>query len=166
MRPSSPQARATLKSAFRAALRIAGGGESFQHATRVSAAVLSRYASPTEDLFPPIDVVLDLEADLGSPVVTSALARLAGWRLTPDESSPSGAPHGDGGPAAARPFSSGAPLDCAVSMVRQAGDLLAAAHAAAADGRYSAAERRELAASLHALGAEVLKMHRAIEDAA
>ena len=84
MRSSTDQQRAAIKAGFRHALKAACGGDSFCHATRVSAAQLSRYGSPEYPDFPPADVILDLDLDLGEPSVLAALARLAGCRLTPE----------------------------------------------------------------------------------
>src|SRR5262249_27733332 len=49
---------------------------------------LSRYGSPTESLFAPIDVVADLEAEKREPGVTRVLADLLGYDLVARESRP------------------------------------------------------------------------------
>ena len=88
LRPTTPAARLALKAAVRRALTAAGGGASFQHATRVREAALSKAASPHEDAFLALDVVADLDLDVGDPIVTAELAALQGFRLVPVEAEP------------------------------------------------------------------------------
>lgn len=133
-RPSSPQQRAALKSAFRAALREAGGGESFAHATRVGQPHLSRYGSPDTADFPPVDVVLDLEADLGQPAVTATLAALQGFRLERETA-----------------VAAASPQSAAARIVSGAADAFRCVHEALADGRLTPRERNEVAARLSEL---------------
>lgn len=84
LRPSTPQKRLALKAAFRLGLGRAGGGASFTHATRVKEAALSKYAAAHDsDYFVPLDVALDLDLDLGAPVVLSALAKTQGYDIVP-----------------------------------------------------------------------------------
>ena len=73
---------ALLKAATRHLVRAAGGVE---HApTRVGKSNLSDYGSINKsETYIPIDVVADIEADLGDPRVTRALADLAGYDLVP-----------------------------------------------------------------------------------
>ncbi|WP_051410529.1 phage regulatory CII family protein [Mesorhizobium sp. LNHC221B00] len=75
--------RLDLKAATRAALDMARPTK-FALVTRVDAAALSRYGSPSEpEKFMPIDVVVDLCRDIGSPAIVEELARLLGFRLVP-----------------------------------------------------------------------------------
>lgn len=134
-RPSSAQQRAALKSAFRAALREAGGGESFAHATRVGQPHLSRYGSPDTPDFPPVDVVLDLETDLGQPAVTATLAAMLGFRLERE----------------AAVASSASPQSAAARIVSGAAEAFRCVHEALADGRLTPRERNEVAARLSEL---------------
>ena len=61
-----------------------GGPSCASEITRVDAPRLSRYGAPHEDrTFIPLDVVADLEAFAGDPIVTRCLALMAGFTLTP-----------------------------------------------------------------------------------
>ncbi|WP_180897338.1 hypothetical protein [Martelella soudanensis] len=84
MRPTSEDNRARLKAATRRAIRAAGGGDSFQHVTRVAEAQLSKYGLASEDhaeTFIPVDVALDADLEAGSPIITTAMAQAQGFRL-------------------------------------------------------------------------------------
>lgn len=70
-----------LKAVTRRALDHAGTAVEFQHLTRVNNASLSRYANPDQAEMMPIDIVLDLEREIGHPWVTEALAQLQGFEL-------------------------------------------------------------------------------------
>lgn len=73
-----------LKTAFRALAKACGGLEAAAMETRVGDTQLQRYQSPHEpEAFAPVDVIADLEREAGRPVVTRALARLAGHVLFP-----------------------------------------------------------------------------------
>lgn len=82
IRPTSDHERIALKAVTRRALQMAGGPDSFSQATRVKTAALSKYGAGQEEAsFLPIDVALDLDRDIGTPVVTEALASALGYRL-------------------------------------------------------------------------------------
>ena len=70
-----------LKAAFRRLTKAVGGQESAASVTRVDYQRIGRYARPTEPSFAPIDVVADLEADLGNPMITRVLADMQGYIL-------------------------------------------------------------------------------------
>lgn len=70
-----------LKAAARALVKKAGGQESAAMVTRASHQTLSRYGLPDDVTFMPVDVVADLEADVGNPIITRMLADLAGYLL-------------------------------------------------------------------------------------
>ncbi|UJX46624.1 phage regulatory CII family protein [Xanthobacter sp. YC-JY1] len=72
-----------LKGATRRLVEACGGVESAAAATRTGFQALSKYGRPQEPFFAPIDVVADLEADAGVPLVTRALAALCGHVLVP-----------------------------------------------------------------------------------
>lgn len=75
-----------LKAAFRRLVVMAGGGNEAAAQTRVAQQGLDRYGSAApehEDRFAPVDVIADLEAACGEPVVTRRLAELAGYVLSP-----------------------------------------------------------------------------------
>lgn len=68
-----------LKNATRRLIKTAGGVEGAAYVTRVGKTVLSDYQSlDRPSHFMPIDVAADLEADTGKPIVTQALAQIAG----------------------------------------------------------------------------------------
>ncbi|MCX5495398.1 hypothetical protein OSH11_11830 [Kaistia dalseonensis] len=71
-----------LKAATRRLVDACGGQESAASITRVSHQTISRYrlADRAED-FIPADVLLDLEADAGDPIVTRQLAARQGWTI-------------------------------------------------------------------------------------
>ena len=82
LRPTTADERRQIKAATRRLSKLAGGAESACHVTRVGAPTLSKYGSLEHtEHFMPADVILDMEKDIGSPVVTAALAGLAGYRL-------------------------------------------------------------------------------------
>lgn len=73
-----------VKAAFRLLVQEAGGPVAAAKITRVSDTMLSNYGNPNnEDCFAPIDVVADLEAEVGTPIVTCKLADLMGFDLVP-----------------------------------------------------------------------------------
>ncbi len=72
-----------LKAAFRRLTKAVGGQESAASITRVDYQRIGRYGRAHEAMFAPIDVVADLEADAGCPMVTRAMADLQGYLLIP-----------------------------------------------------------------------------------
>ncbi|WP_065091615.1 phage regulatory CII family protein [Rhizobium leucaenae] len=84
MRSISDKEGLTLKAATRRALTMAGGGDSFQHVTRVSAAQLSKYSGQAEEKsFMPIDVAVEADIEANSPIILSAMAEILGYQLVP-----------------------------------------------------------------------------------
>jgi len=76
----------SLKATFRRLVILVGGGNEAAAQTRVGQQALDRYGSVSaehEDRFAPIDVIADLEAACGEPIVTRKLAELAGHVLSP-----------------------------------------------------------------------------------
>lgn len=70
-----------LKAFTRALIEKAGGLEAAATRTRVGKSQLHEYGNPDKRDFIPIDVVADLEADVGEPIVSRALAHTAGFAL-------------------------------------------------------------------------------------
>lgn len=121
---------AELKAATKRAVQIAGGPVSFAFATRVEAPALSKYVGRDyADAFMPVDVVADLEADIGAPLVTEHLARLSGYRLV-RAGEGAGADTGRGLPD----------IGLLARIAKEANDVVQAMAEAAEDGRYDAAE--------------------------
>jgi len=78
MRPHSPAVYAGLKSAFRRLLRECGDLREASQVTRVGKTMLAEYGSMNHpDTYPPADVIADLEAHVGAPIVSRQLVRLA-----------------------------------------------------------------------------------------
>lgn len=71
----------TLKAAFRRLVDACGGCESAAAVTRASFQTLSKYGRPQEPVYAPVDVIADLEADAGDPLVSRVLAGLTGHVL-------------------------------------------------------------------------------------
>ena len=72
-----------LKAAFRRLTKTVGGQESAAGVTRVDYQRIGRYGRAHEAMFAPVDVVADLEADAGEPLVTRVMADLQGYLLVP-----------------------------------------------------------------------------------
>lgn len=129
VRPTSDADRVKLKRAFHLLVELAGGVSLAENVTRVRAAALSKFGSLSDEQFAPIDVVLDLERSVGSPVVTNLLAEMQGYRTAR-------------GPAAS---GAGAPgLEDLARLVRESADVTTAFAAAAIDGRFDPHEVREI----------------------
>lgn len=74
---------AALKGAFRDLVQAAGGNVRAARVSRADGGRISRYGAPHEGMHAPIDVVADLEQDIGDPIVTRQLADIAGYVLVP-----------------------------------------------------------------------------------
>ncbi|MBE0530259.1 MAG: hypothetical protein IH626_05485 [Rhodospirillales bacterium] len=73
-----------LKAAFRELTKAAGGQEAAAAVSRLKSHVtIGRYGRIQDAEFAPIDVVADLEAEIGEAPVTRALAALAGLIVIP-----------------------------------------------------------------------------------
>lgn len=71
-----------IKAAFRQLTKLCGGLEAAALDTRVGKSSLGNYGNVNmPDEFAPADVIADLEAAVGEPVVTRALAKAAGYQL-------------------------------------------------------------------------------------
>jgi len=85
MRPTSQEERRDLKATVGRLLRQVGASNVAKE-SRVGEAHLSRYASPREKEFMPLDVVADVERMAGYPLVTEFMAQMSGFRLVQNES--------------------------------------------------------------------------------
>lgn len=77
----------SIKSATEASYTLGGGVTAFPDLTRVNVSTLSKYASFNDDLKEsviPCDVAVEADRRAKSPAITSAMARLLGYRLVPD----------------------------------------------------------------------------------
>ncbi len=78
---------ALLKAATRKLISHAGGAVAAAAVTRGGHQNIGRYGSAQPDdgeRFMPADVIADLESECGQPVLTRALAKLAGFLLVPE----------------------------------------------------------------------------------
>ena len=132
--------RAALKAAARVLVSRIGGLDAAAAGTRVGRSNLADYGSVNQpERFVPADVIADLEAAAGEPLITAVLARAAGFELV--------RLGGNGGPVdVVGPLS---------QMAWRAGSALATAIAALADGRIDAGERVMLIEQLSALQGQV-----------
>lgn len=77
---------ASLKTATRGLIKAIGTETDAATVTRVAQQHLSRYVSTASDnaeMFAPVDIVADLEAECGQPIVTRKLAEFSGHELVP-----------------------------------------------------------------------------------
>lgn len=118
-----------LKAAVRDLIAAAGGNVRAARVSRADNARLSRYGSVSESTHAPIDVIADLEQEVGEPIVTRILADLAGYDLVPKAAA---AP---GGAAFIRHLG---------DVAQSSGRLLSDLGEAVADGTVTAAERARL----------------------
>ncbi len=72
-----------LKGATRRLVKTAGGVEGAALVTRLDKSTLSRAGSPNTPHFLAVDCVMDLEADVGDPILTRHMADVAGYMLIP-----------------------------------------------------------------------------------
>lgn len=73
-----------LKTRTRKLIEKAGGAEEAAGRTRVRPSALYNYGNVNNpDHFMPVDVILDLEADTGEPIVSAYLAKITGHVLIP-----------------------------------------------------------------------------------
>jgi hypothetical protein len=73
----------TLKAAYRRLIELAGGLEAAAGITRINKTTLGVCAQPGKDFHLPGDVIIDLEKEVGEPLVTRFLAMKAGYELLP-----------------------------------------------------------------------------------
>jgi len=136
-----------LKAATRALIDACGGVTRAAQFTRVAASQLSRACSDHEAQFLPMDVVADLEAECGRPIVTEALAALSHLSITSRPRSVRTSDH----------------VRCIGEVSREFADFIQVQSNAAADG---VVDRKESAAALDAIEdvmralAEAANLHR------
>lgn len=125
--PYKIRARGTLKEATQRLVTACGGLKAAAEGTRVSTQSLFRYTDESEenrDRFVPVDIVRQLEARCGLPVVTEFLAHAAGVGLT----------------QASGPVTAGDVAVQVATAAREAADVFAAAAVGLADGTVTAPE--------------------------
>lgn len=144
MRQISEKQSAALKAVSGRSLGLAGGGAIACHSTRIGEGQLSKCASMNPDnekAFLPIDVAVELDMLAGSPIITSLMAELQGYRLVPAgsvESEPDVLDLGD-----------------ALNVANESNDVVRAITEALAGGKVCAADRqsvnREIEEAIRAL---------------
>lgn len=117
-----------LKAATRELVEMAGGVTRAATIARTDAPRLCRYGSPNEVIAAPVDVIADLEAHVGDPVVTRCLADLSGFILQPKDA------------AEDRPNL----LQAAAVITRSSAEVVAGLAVALADSHVSPAEAKAL----------------------
>lgn len=136
-----------IRAATRRLVDEAGGTEAAAMVTRVQKSSLSNYGSVNNgEHFIPADAIADLEHDIGKPIVTRELARLAGYELVPVEGKAD-------------------PADIVVQILRLDGataDVSVAVAKMEEDGRR---EAHELDAVCRALQAAIIKAQNAYDTA-
>jgi|TARA_A100001391_G_scaffold44812_4_gene26324 hypothetical protein len=143
-----------LKAAFRALVQLVGGTRAAERITRVSHQQIDRYGSTHTDfvdVFAPMDVVADLEAECGQQVVTRKLAEMADHVLIPL-------------PAVT---GSSARIDVITARTVQSfGQMLTELGEARADGQIDAEEARKLDPQFSELITKLVKMRREVAQMA
>lgn len=83
-----------LKSAWRDLVKACGGLDRVAEITRAkNKSHASEYGAPhCLERFPPLDVIADLEADCGTPIVTRILADMLGFDIAAREAKPASQP--------------------------------------------------------------------------
>lgn len=122
-----PERHRSLKALFRALVSRCGGLDAAASCVRVGRSQLANYTDMNSDQFAPLDVVADLEHAAGEPLVTSELARRAGYHLAP-----------------ASADAAGHLAQSIARLTREASDACGAYVEAASDGHICPAEAEEL----------------------
>jgi hypothetical protein len=119
-----------IKQAWRDLVKACGGPEKVAELTRAgNRGLICQYGQPhCMDRFPPLDVVMDLEAECGVPYVTRVLADMLGLDIVPRET----------------PKSNVTIRSLIAAVTRESADLTARFLEASEDNRLTADERAEL----------------------
>ncbi|AKR57142.1 hypothetical protein XM25_15350 [Devosia sp. H5989] len=135
-----------LKGASRELVTKVGGSVHAQRVTRVRQQAFSEYGSPDEMRFMPVDVVADLEAEVG-PVVTRALATLSNCLLVP-------MPQGRG---------PGRVLEASGAAAEDTGKLMIELGQALRDGKITERERDALLRNIHQIMIDLSALAEAVK---
>jgi hypothetical protein len=147
LRASTEQHRRDLKFATYRLIDMVGPGN-LAAVTRVKGPALSKYAAQhEEEHFAPLDVVFDAERASGAMIVTEALARLHGMKLSPAEA-------GGSDVKAVR--------DHLETIEDSIAALRLAARAATADNHIDQRERRDLMRLIDAVKRELSELEGAL----
>ncbi|KFL27049.1 hypothetical protein JP74_09030 [Devosia sp. 17-2-E-8] len=135
-----------LKGASRELVTKVGGSVHAQSVTRVRQQAFSEYGSPDEMRFMPIDVVADLEAEVG-PVITRTLADLCHCLLVP-------MPQGRG---------TGRVLEASGAAAEDTGKLMIELGQALRDGKITERERDALLRNIHQIMIDLSALAEAVK---
>jgi len=150
LRTISDKQGLTLKAATRRSVDMAGGGDAFQHVTRIRAAQLSKCGSANEEnvaTFLPVDVAVEADMEAGSPIILSAMAEVLGYQVVPLA------------PAAsieAKPLTE----RDALRIAREAADVVNAMVKAIEDGAVDSAEERQITREIDELKVALVDVMR------
>lgn len=150
MRTISDKQGLALKAATRRAVDMAGGGDAFQHVTRIRAAQLSKCGSANEEnvaTFLPVDVAVEADKEAGSPIILSAMAEVLGYQIVPIALAAS---------VGVKPISE----RDALRVARQAADVVNAMVKAIEDGQVDSAEEREITREIDELKVALVDVMR------
>jgi len=139
-----------LKAAFRDLVDVAGGIDRAARLSNYGKTSIHRYLSPECPDMVPLSVVVVLETDTGSPLVTRAMAALQGQSLTPPQA----------GDALQR--EGGGVLNRWADITQGFSKLAGGLAFAMADGEITMAEGRALDESLAAVAAQVEAMRQTL----
>lgn len=128
-RLSSEEERRQIKVRTKQLVDLAGGGEFFAPVTGVDKAALSKYGGLAyPDSFIRADVILELDRQIGAPMMVETLAKMLGYRLVPIDDDP-GARIG---------------VSDLTALHREGGELAGALSQALEDGDVDSDERRNI----------------------
>lgn len=141
-RLSTEEERRQIKIRTRQLVELAGGVEFFAPVTGVQKAQISKYGSLSEaDCFIRADVILELDRQIGAPMMLETLAAMQGYRLVPFDAEPGD--HVD--------------HDDLAAVAREGGDVVQSLALGLADGCFDAAERRR---SRQEIAENIAVLHR------
>lgn len=137
--------RNQIKARTQQLIRLAGGVEFFAPVTGVNKAALSKYGSPSEpDSFIRADVIVELDRQIGAPMMVGMLAALLGYKLVPaEQDAPAGVGIGD-----------------IAETARETGEVVTQLATALADGALDPAERRGLRKEIAEATATLTRLDR------
>ncbi|MUZ65313.1 hypothetical protein [Agrobacterium vitis] len=148
VRPTTEERRKDIKTVCARAIRQVGAAN-FEHDTRVGTAQLSKYGAPVDVNYMPVDIVADLEAVIGYPLISEFLAGLAGYVLVPTDAS------------------ADAPDLSDIGLLQETkGKLIALMIKSLLDGHWDRHERREILPVLDAAIAQLQGIRRGIAGGA
>lgn len=140
-----------LKARTRRLVKLAGGVESCALISRVSKTQIGNYQNPELlDSFMPIDVVVEIESDVGKPIISEGLAELAGCTLSP----------------VIRPVINGSLTTCLSRLGKEFGDVFERAAQFVGTSHMTASQRDNLLRDIEEAIGACVAIRDAVMDAA